>query len=986
MIVASEEAKSYLKKNERTFKAKLVCGSNTFGLSKNSLIESLKIESTLGSDNLSVGGTGCAKLEVKIFDERGFKFQGNRFKVFIGFENDGTDTWEQLGEFKAEKPTKKDGLTSFVAYDRMNETGSVFKSALTYPTTYGAVWAELCRAATGSDDYCEPLPNFSGNTIQKDVLSGYTIRTAMGYLAAYLAFNVVVNRNGKFEMRKIKTTPIGEVISPASCEPPETEEEDYKLEYIVCNIGEDKEPLKKATGNRGFSFACPFMNKSRLNDIATAYLYDSSKNTTVSYRVGTVNVAKGDFRIEVGDWLTYAVDAQTLLTFPVMRHTFEFDGGIMNTLEAFGKTPEEDEGSVLSLEERIKSAVNDKAYSAAESATKAVKAFSDTINNAIGLYSTEITDSNGSTQVYLHNAETLENSTYIATINDGGFAFATGVGCWNGGSPTWTSGMTKEGNAIANTLQVGDLTALSAKISGWKIGTGSTFFPGVNSIYSEVNDGGDTYGIGLNANFEKASYLNFYVKKKSGNTTEDIFYITNAGKLYAKNAVIAGEITASSGKIGGWNIGTGSLFYPNVKSIYSDTITSGTDKYEIGLKADFGEATYLNYYVKKKSGTTEETIFYISNAGKLYAKNAEIQGKITATSGSFTGEITATSGSIGGFTIKSDYLTFGTIGTNNSFAINPAGTSSSHNIGGRNDNQWALMIGSNFGVTCYGNLYAENVHLKGEITATSGSFTGKVTASSGSIAGFEIYSNRLHFGTAGESGSFVLNPAGTNGSYTIAGYKKSGWAMMIGSNFGVTTDGTLRAKDVLLNGITAINGISATGGITADQLWASTEVYIPQNSVIKFATSSTASAIGMRYASNGLCVGIAASNLRLYGSNVYLGSTTTTVTSDARLKKELSEFTASHEDFFFALKPKTFKYINGTSDRVHFGFIAQEMKEAIESSGLTTQQAAAYVELESDDETLGEIECAIRYDEIIPLNTYMIQKLWEEVNLLKAKG
>lgn len=133
-----------------------------------------------------------------------------------------------------------------------------------------------------------------------------------------------------------------------------------------------------------------------------------------------------------------------------------------------------------------------------------------------------------------------------------------------------------------------------------------------------------------------------------------------------------------------------------------------------------------------------------------------------------------------------------------------------------------------------------------------------------------------------------------------------------------------------------------------------------------------------------ICLGDGQIDLRLFGSGIYLGTSATAVTSDKRLKTDISEYTTSQENFFNALRPVSFKYINGTSGRTHFGFIAQEVKEAALSVGLTTQDIASYVEFESEDETLG-MECALRYDEFISLNTHMIQKCLKEISDLKAE-
>lgn len=92
-----------------------------------------------------------------------------------------------------------------------------------------------------------------------------------------------------------------------------------------------------------------------------------------------------------------------------------------------------------------------------EAAKTEVQKFSDTINNAMGL--NKYVDSND--RVYYHSHDNISDSTFIYTVNAGGFAFTDD---WKEGNPTWHNGVSSSGAAFFNTLQ-----ALYAKIGGWDI-------------------------------------------------------------------------------------------------------------------------------------------------------------------------------------------------------------------------------------------------------------------------------------------------------------------------------------------------------------------------------------------------------------------------------------------------------------------------------------------------------------------------------------
>lgn len=101
--------------------------------------------------------------------------------------------------------------------------------------------------------------------------------------------------------------------------------------------------------------------------------------------------------------------------------------------------------------------------------------------------------------------------------------------------------------------------------------------------------------------------------------------------------------------------------------------------------------------------------------------------------------------------------------------------------------------------------------------------------------------------------------------------------------------------------------------------------------------------------------------------------------SDARLKNTVEyDLAGQYGDFYRRLRPARFKYNNGTSDRFHTGFIAQEVEQAITDSGLDNKDLAALIR---DEDGM----YALRYAELIALNTAMIQKLMEENDALKAE-
>lgn len=104
--------------------------------------------------------------------------------------------------------------------------------------------------------------------------------------------------------------------------------------------------------------------------------------------------------------------------------------------------------------------------------------------------------------------------------------------------------------------------------------------------------------------------------------------------------------------------------------------------------------------------------------------------------------------------------------------------------------------------------------------------------------------------------------------------------------------------------------------------------------------------------------------------------------SDRNKKNTISTLSPNYESVFDQLRPVTFKYNDGTSDRLHTGFIAQEVKDSVIASGLTTQDFAGYCEWTDDS---GVETCGLRYSEFIALCVDQIQKLKLRVEELEEK-
>ena len=119
---------------------------------------------------------------------------------------------------------------------------------------------------------------------------------------------------------------------------------------------------------------------------------------------------------------------------------------------------------------------------------------------------------------------------------------------------------------------------------------------------------------------------------------------------------------------------------------------------------------------------------------------------------------------------------------------------------------------------------------------------------------------------------------------------------------------------------------------------------------------------------------------------IYLMSTAD-VASDRRLKHDIEPIDERYENLFFSLIPRTYRLNDKEDDnKVHTGFIAQEVEDSILENGLSQKELAALskTEVENEDGTK-DYNYGLHYEEFISLNTHMIQKLYKIVDELKEE-
>lgn len=517
----------------------------------------------------------------------------------------------------------------------------------------------------------------------------------------------------------------------------------------------------------------------------------------------------------------------------------------------------------------------------------------------------------------------------------------------------------------------------------------------INKITQEINDNGSSISLALSGTYAKSSdlesyatktSLDLYIKKdpKTGELKSaieaiaDTINITARGGLnlsgnrftlnstntsiIADGTITCSNLIANGGNVGGWKVSKDSI---------STIFKQNNDLFRIALQipGDITPYVFSVFHGTEDEGYSKSPNFYISQTGKLYATNAQITG-----SGYFS------SGTIGGWDISKSSI-YKDYGKYRTYIQAPA-----------NSEAWTFSCQEERDGAYYGNWY---VRADGYMYASKGQI-GNFSIDNGilstyqnnGIKGMSIDQNYIKFY------SWVDDYENYVGSITTTRYYTSNnevrRALVLNADYGDVV-GINCAKNKTENTeyefIIRIN----------DDLNKSLEFFSPNISMnggyqdnIKKPTTLTVYCYNPNSGKDTQNVRITNTEdrhyenceLSVYGSTYIgydlrcFGSIYGTIASDSdeNVKKDVHLLNSEDSsEFIYNLKPCEFKMINGTSNRYHHGFIAQQVKETMKDDwGLFIDKKINndnYETQVSDENgnTTKELTAryALRYDELI---------------------
>ena len=534
----------------------------------------------------------------------------------------------------------------------------------------------------------------------------------------------------------------------------------------------------------------------------------------------------------------------------------------------------------------------------------------------------------------------------------------------------------KIGGFMVTGTALRNVTGSAGKIGGMNSPTDSLIYAGSDGGGPGLPDtdyiyvGADGIGLIHTSTTYAPSSSNYYATAQT--------YL-KAGKLYSNAGSIAGlsfddtsiyNIHTSPSV--NWDFHMNSPTTFNSESYYAAwSNMSGHDYMYIG-STGFG-------VLKIKEATTIE-------APEIEKQSYLMAGELFSNSAEITGKITATSGQIGGLTLNNTSL-YNVINYKDTeyYLIDPKTLSTTVYTA---DDEYSL-VGSNLVYLGPDGLGIASIALNGDTAITIGKYvriekgilttnglvainaeiTGKITATSGQIGDWGIQDGVLSVNWTGKNASQVDSSGVlTLSKDGIIGTSATGLISSI-----IIQPGFLTLHSDKLAYPSGYVGLAQSLYLTPNGLdWeVETSGDITQAAYITLQKSTSA------------CT------LQVYGQNLYHHvskswgcNVAPTVDSDKNVKHAITEMSEDYATLFDNLHAVLFKYNDGASNRFHTGFIAQEVQDALNTSGLT---AADFAALCCDNIGTNTEHWGLRYEEFISLNTWQIQLLKPRVSELEAR-
>lgn len=314
----------------RTFKPKLVF--NDFVIEDE--IKSLDFSGgSNASDTIAIGTTVSSNLKISI-QKTDYLITGKEFTFYLGIVlTDKSVEYIPIGKFQAKKPSIEEYQMTFEAYDKLSYADRNYSSKYNYPCKTTDIMHEISELLgitfeTNINEIILKNPNTEENASNK-AFAGYTIREAIGFIAALYGKFAIINRDGNLEFKWYEKTDYK--INTNKLYSFTKDENDYVIDKII-GITDNETSYSAGSGTEGIFFSNPFTNQKNVQDIYN----DIGK---FRYRAGELKFL-GDCRLDPWDIVITEDLFGNIYEIPIMKLSHSIDGGLTTTLSAVSNPSE----------------------------------------------------------------------------------------------------------------------------------------------------------------------------------------------------------------------------------------------------------------------------------------------------------------------------------------------------------------------------------------------------------------------------------------------------------------------------------------------------------------------------------------------------------------------------------------------------------------------------------------------------------------------
>lgn len=256
----------------------------------------------------------------------------------------------------------------------------------------------------------------------------------------------------------------------------------------------------------------------------------------------------------------------------------------------------------------------------------------------------------------------------------------------------------------------------------------------------------------------------------------------------------------------------------------------------------------------------------------------------------------------------------------------------------------------------------------------SASKTATITCyaySSPYFASFEAYRANAD-GSANVNGTYLLCTYSVN--YASAGNTNTITVTVKGVGSNRTATGGRLLIDLSGNTTSTYQVSAVVSDKYGGQASSQTVMVFGETRVLNITKNGTGFAIGKMAESNELFECRWSAKFDSAASGPYGFSTS----SDKRVKKNIQEIDV---DIVDNLKPIQYELIQSSDNKIHYGFVAQDVEETLSNAGVNPDEIGIIGHIQNH----GQQEYVLTYTEFIPLLTKKCQELQAETNMLKQE-